>query len=148
MAYDGTLVNPGNKNFLAPVGFKFVIGRTPNVDYFCQSASIPEVSIGVRDIPTPVKDYSIPGDKMTFGDLTIRFLVDEDMVNYLEIYKWLKGLSNPDHQKNFQKYLATVDEKGRDTEFAKMFSDARLLVLNSNYRPNCIVNFQELFPTV
>ena len=147
MAYDGTLVNPGNKNFLAPVGFKFVIGRTPNVDYFCQSASIPEVSIGVRDIPTPVKDYSIPGDKMTFGDLTIRFLVDEDMVNYLEIYKWLKGLSNPDHQKNFQKYLATVDEKGRDNEFAKMFSDARLLVLNSNYRPNCIVNFQELFPT-
>ena len=59
----------------------------------------------------------------------------------------VEGLSNPDHQKNFQKYLATVDEKGRDNEFAKMFSDARLLVLNSNYRPNCIVNFQELFPT-
>ena len=108
MAYDGTLVNPGNKNFLAPVGFKFVIGRTPNVDYFCQSASIPEVSIGVRDIPTPVKDYSIPGDKMTFGDLTIRFLVDEDMVNYMEIYKWLKGLSNPDHQKNFQKEILMI----------------------------------------
>ena len=53
----------GNRNFLSPVGFKFVIGRTPNVDYFCQSASIPEVNIGVREVPTPVKDYLVPGDK-------------------------------------------------------------------------------------
>ena len=42
MAYDGTLFSPKNKNFLSPVGFKFIIGRTPNVDYFCQSASIPQ----------------------------------------------------------------------------------------------------------
>ena len=41
-----TLFSPKNKNFLSPVGFKFIIGRTPNVDYFCQAASIPEVSIG------------------------------------------------------------------------------------------------------
>ena len=34
MAYDGTLFSPNNKNFLSPVGFKFIIGRTPNVDYF------------------------------------------------------------------------------------------------------------------
>ena len=79
MAYDGTLFSPSNKNFLSPVGFKFIIGRTPNVDYFCQSASIPEVGIGVREIPTPVKDYSIPGDKITYGDLNLRFLVNEDL---------------------------------------------------------------------
>ena len=85
MAYDQTLFNPSNKNFLSPVGFKFVIGRTPNVDYFCQSASIPEVNIGVREVPTPVKDYSVPGDKMTFGDLNLRFLVNEDLDNYLSL---------------------------------------------------------------
>ena len=50
MAYDGTLFSPSNKNFLSPVGFKFVIGRTPNVDYFCQSASIPEVSLSLIHI--------------------------------------------------------------------------------------------------
>ena len=109
MAYEQTLFSPTNKNFLSPVGFKFVIGRTPNVDYFCQSASIPEVSIGVRDIQTPVKDYVIPGDKMTFGDLNLRFLVNEDLDNYYEIYRWLKGLTNPQHQKEFAQYIATVD---------------------------------------
>ena len=147
MAYDGTLFSPNNKNFLSPVGFKFVIGRTPNVDYFCQSASIPEVSIGVREIPTPVKDYSVPGDKMTFGDLNLRFLVNEDMDNYFEIYKWLKGLTNPKSQADFQKYINTVDEKGRSSQFMKTMSDARLLVLNSNYNSIATINFYNIFPT-
>ena len=147
MAYDGTLFSPSNKNFLSPVGFKFVIGWSPNVDYFCQSASIPEVSIGVREIPTPVKDYSVPGDKMTFGDLSLRFLVNEDMDNYFEIYKWLKGLTNPKVQSDFAKYIATVDEKGRSSQFMKTMSDARLLVLNSNYNSIATINFYNIFPT-
>ena len=138
---------PKNKNFLSPVGFKFIMSRTPNVDYFCQSASIPEVSIGAREISTPVKDYTVPGDKMTFGDLTLRFLVNEDLDNYFEIYKWLKGLTNPMNTGNFQKYLATVDEKGRDSDFTKTMSDARLLVLNSNYQSIASVNFFNIFPT-
>ena len=138
---------PKNKNFLSPLGFKFVMSRTPNVDYFCQSASIPEVGIGVREIPTPVKDYSVPGDKMTFGDLNLRFLVNEDMDNYFEIYKWLKGLTNPKVQSDFQKYISTVDEKGRSSEFMKTMSDARLLVLNSNYNSIASVNFYNIFPT-
>ena len=71
------------------------------MDSLCQSASIPEVSIGTRDIQTPVKDYTIPGDKMTYGDLQLKFLVNEDLDNYYEIYKWLKGLSNPKHQNQF-----------------------------------------------
>ena len=87
MAYDQTLFSPNNQNFLSPVGFKFIIGRTPNVDFFCQSASIPQVEIGVREISTPVKEYSLPGDKMTFGDLNLSFLVNEDLDNYYEIYK-------------------------------------------------------------
>ena len=147
MAYDGTLFSPKNKNFLSPVGFKFIIGRTPNVDYFCQSASIPEVSIGAREISTPVKDYTVPGDKMTFGDLNLRFLVNEDLDNYFEIYKWLKGLTNPKNTGDFQAYINSVDEKGRDSDFTKSMSDARLLVLNSNYNGIATVNFYNIFPT-
>ena len=141
------LFSPQNQNFLSPIGFKFIIGRPPNVDYFTQSASIPQVEIGVREITTPVKEYSLPGDKMTFGDLNLRFLVNEDLDNYYEIFKWLKGLTNPKHQKNFQRYLASVDERGRVTEFDKMMSDARLLILNSNYNTISIINFFNIFPT-
>jgi len=141
------LFSPNNQNFLSPIGFKFILGRTPNVDYFCQSASIPQVEIGVREITTPVKEYSVPGDKMTFGDLSLRFLVNEDMDNYFEIYKWLKGLTNPKVQSDFAKYISTVDEKGRSSQFMKTMSDARLLVLNSNYNSIATINFYNIFPT-
>ena len=94
-----------------------------------------------------MKDYTIPGDKMTFGDLNLKFLVNEDLDNYYEIYKWLKGLTNPKHQKGFREYLATVDEKGRPDEYDKTMSDARLLILNSNYNSISTVNFFNIFPT-
>ena len=146
MAYDSVLFAPQNQNFLSPIGFKFVIGRTPHVDYFCQSASIPDVSIGVRDIQTPVNDFSIPGDKLSYGDLNLRFMVNENLDNYYEIYKWLKGLTNPKHQDEFLKYIATVDEKGRVDNFEKTMSDARLLILNSNYNVCSVINFYNIFP--
>ena len=84
---------------------------------------------------------------MVFGDLNLRFLVNEDMDNYFEIYKWLKGLTNPKVQSDFAKYIATVDEKGRDSQYMKTMSDARLLVLNSNYNSIATVNFYNIFPT-
>lgn len=138
--------SPSNLNFLSPVGFKFVLGRSPNVDFFCQRASIPEVEIGVREITTPIKDYNIPGDKMTFADLRLTFLVNENLDNYYEIYKWLKGLTNPEEVKQFTDYINSVDDPGRTTKFTKTMSDARLLVLNSNYNPIATINFKNIFP--
>lgn len=138
--------NPTNNNYLSPIGFKFVLGRAPNVQFFCQAASVPEMSIGVRTIPTPVKDYDVPGDKLTYGDLTLTFLVNETLDNYYEIYKWMKGLTGPKNPKQVSQYLDSVDEAGRITDFAKQMSDARLMILDSNYKVVSAVNFQNIFP--
>ena len=40
-----------NKNFLAPIGFKFVLEKAPKVAFLCQSASIPDITVGDIDIP-------------------------------------------------------------------------------------------------
>ena len=53
----------------------------------------------------------------------------------------MKGLTNPMNTGDFQKYINAVDEKGRDSDFTKTMSDARLLVLNSNYNSIATVNF-------
>ena len=144
---ENTLFSPSNKNFLSPVGFKFVIGRTPNVDYFCQSASIPPIEIGTKEIQTPIKDYTIPGDKMSFGDLSLSFLVNEDLDNYYEIYKWLKGLTNPKEEEEFMQYMMGVKEPGRIGNFQKATTDARLLVLDSIMNTITTTVFMNLFPT-
>ncbi len=85
-----------NRNFLAPVGFKFVLNRSPKVAFFSNSSTIPGVSLGVANQATPLKDLPTPGDILEFNDFRLRFLVDENLENYLEIQKWMRALGYPD----------------------------------------------------
>jgi len=41
---------PQNRNFLTPTGFKFTLERFGGVDFFCQSASIPDVSMPTIEV--------------------------------------------------------------------------------------------------
>ena len=74
-----------NRNFLSPVGFQFSLTKEPKVTFFCTSARIPEISLQLTVQPSYLKDLDIPGEKISYGDLNLRFLVDEDMSNYLSL---------------------------------------------------------------
>ena len=37
-----------------------------------------------------------------FGDLNIRFLVDEDLTNFMEIQNWIRGLGFPESIQEFR----------------------------------------------
>ncbi len=141
------LFSPDSKNFLSPTGFKFVIERVPTVDFFCQSVNIPDMSIGSRTIDNRVKAYDVPGDKLSQGDLNLTFMINENMDNYYEIYNWLTGLTNPETEQQFYDYINAVNEPGRQTKFAKATTDARLMILDSNYNTVTTAVFMNLFPT-
>ncbi len=132
-----------NRNFLSSVGFKFNLAKYPKVDFFSNSARIPELSLGLATQPTYLKDIDIPGEKLTYGDFTLRFLVDENMENYMAVYDWLVGLGFPETTKQF-KDLTTDSADQRDLKEA--FCDGTLRILNSNYREIAKVKFQDLFP--
>jgi hypothetical protein len=85
-----------NRNFLSPSGFKFTIKRSPKVAFFCNEANIPDLTLGIAIQPTYLKDIDTPGDKIVFGDLNLRFMVDEDLENYMEIQNWIRGLGYPE----------------------------------------------------
>jgi hypothetical protein len=38
----------------------------------------------------------LPGDKILFEDFSLRFLVDENLENYMEIHNWIRGLGFPE----------------------------------------------------
>jgi len=132
-----------NRNFLSPVGFKFTLAKTPKVNFFCNSSRIPEINLGVANQPTYLTDLDIPGDKLTYGDLSLRFLVDENLENYMAIHNWMTGLGFPETTQDF-KDLTTNDDGQRDLE--EQFSDGNLQILNSNFRPVANVKFFNLFP--
>ena len=139
-----------NRNFLAPVGFKFTLRRSPAVAFFCNEANIPDMTLGVAEQPSYLKNIPVPGDKIQFGDLSLRFLVDEDLKNYMEIQNWIRGLGYPESLQEFQ----DLDDAGQLTDaFGKfkqsrddIYSDGTLQILSSNLVPQFQVVFNDLFP--
>ena len=140
-----------NRNYMSPLGFKLVLTKTPKVDFLCQSANIPSISMGTAIQPSYLKDIPVPGDKVLYDDLNVRFLVDEKMENYLAIHKWITGLGYPESigqynqlKKDDKRTDSLVSDKGDPLYF--QYSDATLQVLNSNYKPSVLINFKDAFP--
>ena len=141
-----------NRNFLSPVGFKFALKRVPKVAFFCNQANIPDLTLGIAEQPTYLKNIPGPGDKIEFGDLNLRFLVDEDLGNYMEIQNWIRGLGFPDTLLEFDE-LEKSDPMFRGGGFGqfarsgdKIYSDGTLQILSSNLVPQFQVVFKDLFP--
>ena len=132
-----------NRNFLAPVGFKFTLAKYPKVAFFSNSARIPELTLGTAIQPSYLKDIDVPGEKLTYGDLNVRFLVDENMENYMAMHNWLKGIGFPETPQQFKDQ--TTDSDGLRDE-KEVFSDGSLHILNSNFQDVAIVKFNDLFP--
>ena len=140
-----------NRNYMSPLGFKLVLTKTPKVDFLCQSANIPSISMGTAIQPSYLKDIPVPGDKVLYDDLNVRFLVDEKMENYLAIHKWITGLGYPDslgQYSQLKKDDNRTDRRVNDSADPLYFqySDATLQVLNSNYKPSVLINFKDAFP--
>ena len=133
-----------NRNFLAPVGFKFTLANYPKVSFFCNAARLPEITLGTAIQPGYLKDIDIPGEKLQYGDFSLRFLVDENLENYMSIHNWLTGLGFPETPQQFAN--KTTDEDGQ-RDMNEQFSDGSLRILNSNFQTMAIVKFSDLFPT-
>ena len=132
-----------NRNFLSPAAFQFTVTKEPKVSFFCTSASIPELFFQTNVQPSYLKDIDVPGEKLEYGDLTVRFLVDEDLKNYMAIHNWMTGIGYPETLQDF-KTETTKPDTSRDMNL--QFSDGSLSILNSNFRTNAIVKFKDLFP--
>ncbi len=133
-----------NRNFLAPVGFKFDLGKFPKASFFSNSARIPEIVLGTIIQPGYLKDIEVPGEKLQYGDFSFRFFVDESLENYMAIHNWLTGLGFPETPQEF--IDKTTDEENQ-RDMNEQFSDGSLRILNSNFQTLGIVKFADLYPT-
>ena len=125
---------PTNINQLNVVSFETNFLRMPGVNYFCQRVSIPGINLSNTILSTPYANIPIEGDVLEFEDLTIGFIVDEDMQNYLELYNWLQSLGFPD---NYSQY---------DNETSSIKSDVNILIHTNKSNPNYSIVFKDVFP--
>jgi len=153
---------PSVLDYASPVQFRFKCSKLPTVEFFCQSANIPGISIGSASMPTGLKDIPIPGEKVSYQDLAISFLVDENLNNYKEIHDWIIALGFPQNHTQFADLQAAGADRYPGTTSGAIvpetniavplaeggtYSDATLTVLNSKNIAVTEIRFNNIFPT-
>lgn len=136
-----------NRNFLSSVGFRFTLNRARKVSFFSNNANIPGLTLGVAVQPSYLKDIDTPGDKLIFDDFNLRFIVDENLENYIQIQNWMRGLGYPESLNeiyNLQKNPPNLNNQ--QNKMMNIYSDGTLQVLNSSNNVQMEVVFKDMFP--
>ena len=152
---------PTKLDYSSPTQFRFLINQLPKVQYFTTEANIPGITLGEGTYATPLKDLPLLGDKLTYDDLTITFIVDENLENYIEMHTWLTGIGFPKDRSQFKDFRSTTsnmstktrgvsndigDVKASTPEMA-MTSDAVMTILTNKNNPVVECRFKDVFPT-
>jgi hypothetical protein len=116
-----------NKNFLSPNGYRLTIDMEEfaDVEYFCVSATLPTVSIA--PIATPFRNLqnTTPGEKVEYALFDLRYMITENMENYVSLFNWITKNANEEGLK---------------------YADMTLSILNSNNNLIRQVRFIDAFP--
>ena len=153
---------PTKQDYASPTQFKFGIIKLPKVEYFCTAVNIPGITLGSFNQPTPLKSIPQPGDQLTYENLSMTFLVDENLENYQEIHGWLVGLGFPRDNAEFRNLLSSGSDrfpvanqrvstepgktKYGTTDQGPVFSDATLSILTNKNNPVTEIIFRDVFP--
>ena len=149
---------PDQLDYASPTQFRFGVHQLPKVEFFTVSANLPGISASISIQSTPFKDIPTMGDKLTYDNLSISFIVDEYLENYISLHDWLVGIGFPQKRDQFKTFrditsnipagggTAAVDRVGSTTADKAMYSDAFIQILSNKNNPIVEVNFQNVFP--
>ena len=153
---------PTKLDYASPTQFKFGINQLPKVEFNTVGANIPAINMGDAMFPTPFKDIPMMGDKLTYDNLSITFIVDEFLENYQSIHEWMTAIGFPKSRKQFSNFRANTSNapvitQGESLDIGDvqpvtgvnaLFSDATLTILSNKNNPILNVFFRDLYPVV
>ena len=121
-------------NFLNPSSFVLTLDSQSysGAEFTIQTMILPDVS--VEEAPLNFKQINVgrAGDKIAFGTFEISYLIDEDLLNYKEIFDWMKS---------------NVETKHSTTTSSDHYRDMTLTVMNSANNVTKQIKFVDAYPT-
>ena len=154
---------PTKLDYASPTQFKFGIHQLPKVEFFTTTATVPAIALSDVVIPTPFKSIPMQGDQLTFDNLTINFIVDEFLENYLSLHEWMTAIGFPKTRKQFSDFKTNtsntpaavrsgaststdIGDVQKPSPNNALFSDATLTILSNKNNPIVNVLFRDLYP--
>jgi|TARA_R100000479_G_scaffold68549_1_gene32724 hypothetical protein len=148
-------------DYADPTKFKFQITKLPRVEFNSIQANIPGITLTELNQPTRLMPVRIPGNDMTFEDLSVTFIVDEDLTNYRSVHDWMAGLAQMDSDDKYRELItdggdrmplsqqANLQDAGRVTTATNdgaIFSDAKMIILSARNIPIVELTFEDTYP--
>ena len=154
---------PDKLDYLSPTQFKFNIHQLPLVEFNSVGCNLPGINMGDAIFPTPFKQIPMMGDTITFENLTLQFIIDEYLENYITAHNWMTAIGFPKARKQFSDFKtnksntpisarssASTSSDIGDVQQASpnnaLFSDATLTILSNKNNPIVNVLFRDLYP--
>ena len=153
---------PSNLDYADPTKFKFQIIKLPTVEFNTTAVTIPGITLTELIQPTRLQQITVAGNDLSFEDLLVTFLVDEELANYRKVHDWMAGLAQMDGDTAFQDILSAGQDRmplsqsrGVQTESGKtmpatpdsaIYSDAKLIILTSRNIPKVEISFRDCYP--
>ena len=151
---------PTKLDFQSPTQFKFNIHQLPLVEFNSVGCNLPGINMGDAIFPTPFKQIPMMGDTITFENLTLQFIIDEYLENYITAHNWMPAIGFPKNRKQFSDFRSVTSNTPQqplgisrdigDTQPAtpanSLFSDATLTILSNKNNPIVNVLFRDIYP--
>ena len=152
---------PDKLDYASPTQFKFGIVQLPKVEFFTTAANLPGINLGDAVFETPFTNIPMQGDKLTYENLTISFIVDEGLENYISMHQWLTAIGFPKTREQFKSWRSSesvtptatqgvsqdIGDVKPPTSTRPMFGDATLTILSNKNNPLVEVRFRDVYPT-
>ena len=143
---------PDNLSYLAPTQFELLVKKLPNTKYFATGVNIPSVTVGESIQPTPLgANIKLPGYKIAYGEMTITFIVDENMENWTELFTWMEGITASTDTEKYRLLVGAnkranepQDGSGDDKE---LYSDMTIVVTTAANNPNRYIRIADAYPS-
>jgi hypothetical protein len=119
-------------NFLNPSSFVLTLDSQTysGAEFTIQTMILPDVSADGAALNFKQIDVSMASDKIQFGAFEISYLIDEDLLNYKEIFDWIKNNVEANH---------TATNHTRDLT---------LTIMNSANNVTKQIKFVDAYPTM
>ena len=121
-------------NFLNPSSFVLTLDSLAysGAEFTIQTMILPDVTTSGAALPYQQIDVGRTSDKIEFGQFEISYLIDEDLLNYKEIFDWMKSNVETIHS------VSTSNDHYRDLT---------LTVMNSANNVTKQIKFVDAYPT-
>jgi len=136
---------PQNTNYIQPTKYLLTFDRIPTTQYFCQSVNIPGISLGDIKVSTPVFDYAVTGNKLTYNTFNMNFTIDEPALSWKNLYNWFLAIASPVSIDQRNTLTAQQNYYKSQGNFQN-YSEATLTILSNLNNPIIRIQFHNMFP--